>query len=195
MLLNLVLAVTTGNGQEREVITIETATVPAAAPKHVAAVIPLATPVAVQATPQPAPRANDGQPLSQAILERQQLAADLAATNADDGSSPVNGGLGQISQRGVDGFWAILYEVFGQYAATFYYIADCETGGKLSAGQDPQTVNANAANWTYGYYSMWQIWSAHGFDTALLLSDIRYAAHAAWELSRHGVNLNPWPSC
>lgn len=87
-------------------------------------------------------------------------------------------------------------EVFGHQAAKAYRVADCETGAKLSAGLDPLYVNATAANWTHGYYSIFQVDAdLHGYDAGALLADIRYAANAAYALSSGGINWYPWPTC
>ena len=73
----------------------------------------------------------------------------------------------------------------GNSLTTAIAICLAESGGNTSA------VNHNTNGTTD--YGLWQINSVHSqYNGTLLLSNPAYNAQAAWELSSHGINWQPW---
>lgn len=73
----------------------------------------------------------------------------------------------------------------GNSLTTAIAICLAESGGNTTA------VNHNTNGTTD--YGLWQINSVHSqYNGTLLLSNPAYNAQAAWELSSHGINWQPW---
>lgn len=85
----------------------------------------------------------------------------------------------------------LLQARFAAQWAAAYAVADCETGGKLSAGMDARYVNYAEVG-KAGEVSIFQIRDLHGYDRERLRIDLEYAVQAAWELSEGGTTWEKW---
>lgn len=97
-----------------------------------------------------------------------------------------------------DGYQVVLDVAGGDrvVADRLWYIADCESGWKLTAGWNIWEQNATAVG-SQGEVSAWQIHPVHHwrFDPQRLRMDLAYAAQAALALGEESGWSGPWVRC